>query len=131
MAKKEIELIENVDEFKQKLSELIKINSELKEVKKQFSDLKDAVVEFMNTQKIDSYKVNEGEIKISTTRIGYFNEEKLIPWLQENYPGAVENRPTILYDALNDMAYDDKNLAKSLIEFKETKEGTRVTIREN
>ena len=32
---------------------------------------------------------------------------------------------------LSKMAYDDKNLAKSLIEFKETKEGTRVTIREN
>ena len=62
MAKKEIELIENVNEFKQKLSELIKINSELKEVKKQFSELKDAVVEFMNTQKIDSYKINEGDL---------------------------------------------------------------------
>ena len=131
MAKKDIELIENVDEFKQKLSELITKNSELKVLTKQVSELKAAVVEFMNTQKIDSYKIDEGEIKISTTKTAYFNEEKLIPWLQENYPDAVENQPTILYDALNDMAYDDKNLAKSLIEFKETKEGTRVTIREN
>lgn len=131
MAKKEIELIENVDEFKQKLAELITKNSELKVLTKQVSELKAAVVEFMNTQKIDSYKIGEGEIKISTTKTAYFNEEKLIPWLQENYPDAVENQPTILYDTLNDMAYDDKNLAKSLIEFKETKEGTRVTIREN
>lgn len=131
MAKKEIEMIENVDEFKQKLSELISKNAELKVLTKQVSALKATVVEFMQTQKIDSYEVDNGEIKISTTKTAYFNEEKLIPWLQENYPDAIENCPTILYDTLNDMAYDDKELAKDLIEFKEIKEGTRVTIREN
>lgn len=114
-----------------KLSKLISLDQEQKALTKQVKALKEEVVAYMKKEQLTEMSCDKGIIRLSTVVSESFDEEKLIPWLHENGIEVIFLKEYIDYEKLNSIAYDNMDLIKELIAFKNTKETQRVTLRAN
>lgn len=119
------------DKIQEELSKLITEWVKYKRLLKQVSNTKEQIVAYMKDNSIEKMECANGYIRISKSVQESFDEEKLIMYLQENYPQAIKMVPQIDYEYLNNIAYKDKNFVVNLIPFKIKKESARVFLHEN
>lgn len=111
------------------IKELISVHKQESILSKKLKKLKEDVRDYMQKNNLSFITNEDGEVLIKEVEQTSFNEDKLIPWLEENYPECLVVKTVIDYDMLDKVAFEDKKLPQELIVFQVVKKSQRMDIK--
>lgn len=111
------------------IKELISVHKEESILSKKLKKLKEDVRDYMQKNNLSFITNEDGEVLIKEVEQTSFNEDKLIPWLEENHPECLAVKTVIDYDMLDKVAFEDKKLPQELIVFQVVKKSQRMDIK--
>lgn len=111
------------------IKELISVHKQESILSKKLKKLKEDVRDYMQKNNLSFITNEDGEVIIKEVEQTSFNEDKLIPWLEENYPECLTVKTVIDYDMLDKVAFEDKKLPQELIAFQVVKKSQRMDVK--
>lgn len=111
------------------IKELISVHKQESILSKKLKKLKEDVRDYMQKNNLSFITNEDGEVLIKEVEQTSFNEDKLIPWLEENYPECLVVKTVIDYDMLDKVAFEDKKLPQELIVFQVVKKSQRMDVK--
>lgn len=111
------------------IKELISVHKQESILSKKLKKLKEDVRDYMQKNNLSFITNEDGEVLIKEVEQTSFNEDKLIPWLEENHPECLAVKTVIDYDMLDKVAFEDKKLPQELIVFQVVKKSQRMDIK--
>lgn len=111
------------------IKELISVHKQESILSKKLKKLKEDVRDYMQKNNLSFITNEDGEVLIKEVEQTSFNEDKLIPWLEENYPECLAVKTVIDYDMLDKVAFEDKKLPQELIVFQVVKKSQRMDVK--
>lgn len=111
------------------IKELISVHKQESILSKKLKKLKEDVRDYMQKNNLSFITNEDGEVLIKEVEQISFNEDKLIPWLEENHPECLAVKTVIDYDMLDKVAFEDKKLPQELIVFQVVKKSQRMDIK--
>lgn len=111
------------------IKELISVHKQESILSKKLKKLKEDVRDYMQKNNLSFITNEDGEVLIKEVEQTSFNEDKLIPWLEENYPECLTVKTVIDYDMLDKVAFEDKKLPQELIAFQVVKKSQRMDVK--
>lgn len=111
------------------IKELISVHKQESILSKKLKKLKEDVRDYMQKNNLSFITNEDGEVLIKEVEQTSFNEDKLIPWLEENYPECLTVKTVIDYDMLDKVAFEDKKLPQELIAFQVVKKLQRMDVK--
>jgi UDP-N-acetylglucosamine 2-epimerase len=111
------------------IKELISVHKQESILSKKLKKLKEDVRDYMQKNNLSFITNEDGEVLIKEVEQTSFNEDKLIPWLEENYPECLVVKTVIDYDMLDKVAFEDKKLPQELIAFQVVKKSQRMDVK--
>ena len=111
------------------IKELISVHKQESILSKKLKKLKEDVRDYMQKNNLSFITNEDGEVLIKEVEQTSFNEDKLIPWLEENHPECLTVKTVIDYDMLDKVAFEDKKLPQELIAFQVVKKSQRMDVK--
>lgn len=111
------------------IKELISVHKQESILSKKLKKLKEDVRDYMQKNNLSFITNEDGEVLIKEVEQTSFNEDKLIPWLEENHPECLAVKTVIDYDMLDKVAFEDKKLPQELIVFQVVKKSQRMDVK--